>query len=215
MGHLILKVVMGNVPAMLCTSTYCTLCHVLSRMCGCYEALDGGNTANALVDFTGGVSEPMDLLESDFKEDGGKRSELFERVLKVHDRGGLISCSIRVSQIEALLISKITSVTVKPTRRCPGQTNNTRCLVSGEQCCRNGGQAQLWPGQRARLCSDGRAQGEAGSWPPGLLQVRQTYYDPDEEPLGSERVERSLEWQVNTLQILWVLMQIWQWVPFS
>uniref|UniRef100_A0A674P6S7 Calpain 5 n=1 Tax=Takifugu rubripes TaxID=31033 RepID=A0A674P6S7_TAKRU len=68
-----------------------------AKMSGCYEALDGGNTADALVDFTGGVSEPMDLVESDFKEDGEKRNELFERVLKVHDRGGLISCSIRAS----------------------------------------------------------------------------------------------------------------------
>lgn len=66
------------------------------RMCGCYEALDGGNTADALVDFTGGVSEPMDLMEDGFKEDEEKRNELFERVLKVHNRGGLISCSIRV-----------------------------------------------------------------------------------------------------------------------
>ena len=66
------------------------------RMCGCYEALDGGNTADALVDFTGGVSEPMDLTVNGFKEDEEKRSELFERVLKVHDRGGLISCSIKV-----------------------------------------------------------------------------------------------------------------------
>lgn len=72
-----------------------SLC-VSLRMCGCYEALDGGNTADALVDFTGGVSEPMDLTENGFKEDEEKCSELFERVLKVHDRGGLISCSIKV-----------------------------------------------------------------------------------------------------------------------
>lgn len=65
-------------------------------MSGCYEALDGGNTADALVDFTGGVSEPMDLMENGVKEDEEKRNELFERVLKVHNRGGLISCSIRV-----------------------------------------------------------------------------------------------------------------------
>uniref|UniRef100_A0A8C9ZKT9 Calpain 5 n=1 Tax=Sander lucioperca TaxID=283035 RepID=A0A8C9ZKT9_SANLU len=68
-----------------------------AKMSGCYEALDGGNTADALVDFTGGVSEPMDLMENGFKEDQEKRSKLFERVLKVHDRGGLISCSIRVT----------------------------------------------------------------------------------------------------------------------
>lgn len=65
-------------------------------MYGCYEALDGGNTADALVDFTGGVSEPMDLIENGYKQDEEKQHELFERVLKVHNRGGLISCSIRV-----------------------------------------------------------------------------------------------------------------------
>ncbi|XP_022594264.1 calpain-5 isoform X2 [Seriola dumerili] len=68
-----------------------------AKMCGCYEALDGGNTADALVDFTGGVSEPMDLEENGFKDDEEKRNELFERVLKVHNRGGLISCSIRAT----------------------------------------------------------------------------------------------------------------------
>uniref|UniRef100_A0A8C5DZ73 Calpain 5a n=1 Tax=Gouania willdenowi TaxID=441366 RepID=A0A8C5DZ73_GOUWI len=68
-----------------------------AKMCGCYEALDGGNTADALVDFTGGVSEPLDLLENGHKEDEDKRTELFERVLKVHVRGGLISCSIRAT----------------------------------------------------------------------------------------------------------------------
>ncbi|KAM4743139.1 calpain-5-like [Anableps anableps] len=66
-----------------------------AKMCGCYEALDGGNTADALVDFTGGVSEPMDLMENGYKDEEEKRNELFERVLKVHSRGGLISCSIR------------------------------------------------------------------------------------------------------------------------
>uniref|UniRef100_A0AAX7VDE7 Calpain 5a n=1 Tax=Astatotilapia calliptera TaxID=8154 RepID=A0AAX7VDE7_ASTCA len=68
-----------------------------AKMYGCYEALDGGNTADALVDFTGGVSEPMDLIENGYKQDEQKQHELFERVLKVHNRGGLISCSIRAT----------------------------------------------------------------------------------------------------------------------
>ncbi|KAG9338689.1 hypothetical protein JZ751_025357 [Albula glossodonta] len=67
------------------------------RVYGCYEALDGGNTADALVDFTGGVSEPMDLLEGQFSQDEAARNQLFERVLKVHNRDGLISCSIRAT----------------------------------------------------------------------------------------------------------------------
>ncbi|XP_027971846.1 calpain-5 isoform X1 [Eumetopias jubatus] len=66
-----------------------------AKLAGCYQALDGGNTADALVDFTGGVSEPIDLTEGGFANDEAKRNQLFERVLKVHSRGGLISASIK------------------------------------------------------------------------------------------------------------------------
>ncbi|XP_032115045.1 calpain-5 [Sapajus apella] len=66
-----------------------------AKLAGCYQALDGGNTADALVDFTGGVSEPIDLTEGDFANDETKRNQLFERMLKVHSRGGLISASIK------------------------------------------------------------------------------------------------------------------------
>ncbi|KAG9470601.1 hypothetical protein GDO78_017219 [Eleutherodactylus coqui] len=71
-----------------------------AKLVGCYEALDGGNTADALVDFTGGVSEPIELSEGDYINDDNKRNELFERVLKVHTRGGLISCSIKATTAE-------------------------------------------------------------------------------------------------------------------
>ncbi|XP_068122770.1 calpain-5 [Hyperolius riggenbachi] len=70
-----------------------------AKLTGCYEALDGGNTADALVDFTGGVSEPVEL-EEDYATDANKRNDLFERVLKVHNRGGLISCSIKATSAE-------------------------------------------------------------------------------------------------------------------
>ncbi|XP_043914835.1 calpain-5-like [Protopterus annectens] len=66
-----------------------------AKLVGCYEALDGGNTADALVDFTGGVCEPVELEEGNYATDEEKRNAFFERVLKVHQRGGLISCSIR------------------------------------------------------------------------------------------------------------------------
>ncbi|XP_053561576.1 calpain-5 [Bombina bombina] len=77
-----------------------------AKLTGCYEALDGGNTADALVDFTGGVCEPIDLSEGGFANDVEKRNDLFERILKVHNRGGLISCSIKAtsdSEMEARL----------------------------------------------------------------------------------------------------------------
>ncbi|XP_053561575.1 calpain-5 [Bombina bombina] len=77
-----------------------------AKLTGCYEALDGGNTADALVDFTGGVCEPIDLSEGGLANDVEKRNDLFERILKVHNRGGLISCSIKAtsdSEMEARL----------------------------------------------------------------------------------------------------------------
>lgn len=68
-----------------------------AKLAGCYEALDGGNTADALVDFTGGVSEQIDMLEEGYTGDEEKRTLLFEKLLKVHNREGLLSASIRVT----------------------------------------------------------------------------------------------------------------------
>ncbi|XP_060032711.1 calpain-5 isoform X4 [Erinaceus europaeus] len=80
-----------------CNEFWCALVEkAYAKLAGCYQALDGGNTADALVDFTGGVSEPIDLTEGNFASDEAKRNQLFERVLKVHSRGGLISASIKV-----------------------------------------------------------------------------------------------------------------------
>ncbi|XP_069748202.1 calpain-5-like [Narcine bancroftii] len=68
-----------------------------AKLAGCYESLDGGNTADALVDFTGGVSEPIDLMEGKFASVEESRLQLFDKLLKVHSREGLISCSIKVT----------------------------------------------------------------------------------------------------------------------
>ncbi|GCC35401.1 hypothetical protein chiPu_0013884 [Chiloscyllium punctatum] len=68
-----------------------------AKLAGCYESLDGGNTADALVDFTGGVSEPIDLVQENFSTLEDQRLQLFEKLLKVFSRDGLISSSIRVS----------------------------------------------------------------------------------------------------------------------
>ncbi len=59
-----------------------------NRLHGGYEALDGGHTYEAMVDFTGGVSEMYKLHESP--------PNLFEILLKAHERSSLMSCSIKV-----------------------------------------------------------------------------------------------------------------------
>ena len=56
----------------------------------CYEGLDGGNTAEALVDFTSGICEVVNCRTRDPKED----EKLFKALLKAHERGAMMSCSI-------------------------------------------------------------------------------------------------------------------------
>ena len=65
------------------------------RLSGCYESLDGGNTADAVVDFSGAVAETIDL-ETDFHSDKKKQEKLFRDLLRVYNRDGIISSSITV-----------------------------------------------------------------------------------------------------------------------
>lgn len=67
-----------------------------SRLSGCYESLEGGNTGDAVVDFSGAVTETINMEGEDYFKDQKKQDTLFEDLLKVYDRGGIISCSIKV-----------------------------------------------------------------------------------------------------------------------
>lgn len=67
-----------------------------SRLTGCYESLEGGNTGDAVVDFTGAVAEAINLEAEAYYKDAKKQDQLFEDLLKVYEREGIISCSIKV-----------------------------------------------------------------------------------------------------------------------
>ncbi|XP_029436793.1 calpain-5-like [Rhinatrema bivittatum] len=73
-----------------------------AKLNGCYETLEGGNTAEALVDFTGGISEPVCLEEEKVSEELEKKKKLFKSLMKAHSRASLISCSIRPAPGEEL-----------------------------------------------------------------------------------------------------------------
>jgi len=74
-----------------------------AKLHGSYEALDGGNLSDALVDFTGGVSELISL-----RSEGGnlayqeeeKKAELFNRVFQEVSEHALVCCAIRAPKGE-------------------------------------------------------------------------------------------------------------------
>ena len=65
-------------------------------MAGSYEALTGGQTGDALVDFTGGVNEAIDIREGAYHGDDLKQQELFVKLEHGHNHRSLTSCSIAV-----------------------------------------------------------------------------------------------------------------------
>ncbi|XP_068600210.1 calpain-5-like [Brachionichthys hirsutus] len=71
-----------------------------AKLFGCYESMEGGNTGDAVVDFSGAVAETVNVEEGGYFQDQEKQDHLFEDLLKVYDRGGIISCSIKAERHE-------------------------------------------------------------------------------------------------------------------
>jgi len=76
-----------------------------AKIHGSYEALDGGNLSDALVDFTGGVSELISL-ESDtgvkLYDEDEQKLELYNRIHQEVSEHALVCCAIRAKRGEEL-----------------------------------------------------------------------------------------------------------------
>ncbi|XP_019395947.1 PREDICTED: calpain-6 [Crocodylus porosus] len=68
-----------------------------AKLAGSYEALDGGSAADALVDFTGAMAESIDMVQGKYGMNISEQMKLLNDLMKVHERGGLISCYISTS----------------------------------------------------------------------------------------------------------------------
>ncbi|XP_029311334.1 calpain-5 isoform X2 [Cottoperca gobio] len=73
-----------------------------AKLNGCYEALEGGNTTEALIDFTGGVSEPLSLDREALSLHRDRRRAFFQTLAKAHECKALITCSIRPAEGETV-----------------------------------------------------------------------------------------------------------------
>ncbi|CAI8004166.1 Calpain-5, partial [Geodia barretti] len=61
----------------------------------------GGQTGDALVDFTGGVNEAINIGEGGYENDEDKKTELFEKMVEAQKHKAMISCSIALSEGDA------------------------------------------------------------------------------------------------------------------
>ena len=80
-------------------------------MAGSYEALEAGNTGDALVDFTGGVCESVNLKDGRYGQDAEKRHALFKSMERAMREKSLISASIRVNtqDVKYLILYSVSS----------------------------------------------------------------------------------------------------------
>lgn len=76
--------------------------HLVVRLNGSYEALERGNIADALVDFTGGVCESTNLQETGFTEDEEGRLVYFKAMQKAKSEGSLVGASITVGHVSRI-----------------------------------------------------------------------------------------------------------------
>lgn len=76
---------------------------ILYRLCGSYGVLHGGNLCDALVDFTSGLSEVIELKENGYKTDEVARNKLRKQLLRKHEEHALMCCAISVSRIKLLI----------------------------------------------------------------------------------------------------------------
>ena len=69
---------------------------IVRRLIGCYEALTGGELSEALADFTGGVSETVDLTNPVYLSDEAERDKFYDWLSRAIENNSLMCAAIAV-----------------------------------------------------------------------------------------------------------------------
>lgn len=72
------------------------------RLFGSYEALDGGGLEEALVDFTGGVAETIELQTDEYKGNEENQAKLYEILKKAIASKSMMAAAIPVRSMRQL-----------------------------------------------------------------------------------------------------------------
>ncbi|KAG1683975.1 Calpain-5 [Nymphon striatum] len=73
-----------------------------AKVSGSYEVLEGGNLSDALVDFTGGISENIEFAPEGYATDEEKRKTLFKNMLEEMDAHSLMCGAISAASPEEM-----------------------------------------------------------------------------------------------------------------
>ena len=108
-GVLCLKKHMPSNDILFTYSKQMFIVELVFRVNGTYEALDGGNLSDALLDFSGGISEVISLKDGNYTTDEEKRTELYKRLLKHKENHALMCCAVEVRTIHPIHLYKLIS----------------------------------------------------------------------------------------------------------
>uniref|UniRef100_A0A3Q3RIV6 Calpain-5-like n=1 Tax=Mastacembelus armatus TaxID=205130 RepID=A0A3Q3RIV6_9TELE len=139
-----------------------------AKLNGCYEALEGGNTAEALIDFTGGVSEPLSLDRETLSLHSDQRRAFFQTLAKAHERKALITCYIRVEPSEGETVESVLDCGL--VRGHAYGITAVRKVRLGEKLLKSGGMSRIF---MVRMRNPWGTTDWMGAWSQGSQQWQQ------------------------------------------
>uniref|UniRef100_A0AAR2JA56 Calpain-3 n=1 Tax=Pygocentrus nattereri TaxID=42514 RepID=A0AAR2JA56_PYGNA len=168
-----------------------------AKLHGSYEALKGGNTLEAMEDFTGGVTEFYEITDAP--------KELYNIMKKALERGSLMGCSIDVSVLVLKLyyVSLAAAYSLKYDTRIRLVRVRDPWGTSAPPACRSGDWTALATSEEDRKRLE---PVEAGEFWMGFEMFQQTFTKLEICNLTPDALQddQMLKWTVSVMEGRWV-----------